>query len=153
MKGPSWITRPSILPLGARIFLIVLLAALAGTTIFVEIDPAWLKWFVCLSSVVCLFVVSLGRVRKKDEPEEKDESEIMEIARSAIRTEATRLEAKRNNLEKILMAYGEWMEFPDFQKLQTIDWQDDDDPMRFHDKMDDLLTTRRRHLVVGRFDA
>ena len=36
---------------------------------------------------------------------------------------------------------------------ETIDWQDDDDPMRFHDKMDDLLTTRRRHLVVGRFDA
>ena len=36
---------------------------------------------------------------------------------------------------------------------ETIDWQDEDDPMRFHDKMDDLLTTRRRHLVVGRFDA
>ncbi|MAS96183.1 MAG: hypothetical protein CMO55_23520 [Verrucomicrobiales bacterium] len=151
MKGPSWITRPSILPLGARIFLIVLLAALAGTTIFVEIDPAWLKWFVCLSSVVCLFVVSLGRVRKKDEPEEKDESEIMEIARSAIRTEATRLEAKRNNLEKILMAYGEWMEFPDFQKLQTIDWQDE-----AHVQMDErvaALLDNEADLMLQRFSA
>lgn len=151
MKGPSWITRPSILPLGARIFLIVLLAALASTTIFVEIDPAWLKWFVCLSSVVCLFVVSLGRVRKKDEPEEKDESEIMEIARSAIRTEATRLEAKRNNLEKILMAYGEWMEFPDFQKLQTIDWQDE-----AHVQMDErvaALLDDEADLMLQRFSA
>ena len=36
---------------------------------------------------------------------------------------------------------------------ETIDWQDDDDPLRCHYKMEDPLSTRRRHLMVGRFDA
>lgn len=151
MKGPSWITRPSILPLGARIFLVVLLAGLSGTAIFVEIQPVWLKWFVCLGGFAGLFVASLGRTRKKEEPEEPSESELMEIARSAIRTEASRLDSKRNGLEKVLMAYGEWMEFPDFQKLQTIDWKDE-----AHLRMDErvaALLDDEADLMLQRFSS
>ena len=36
---------------------------------------------------------------------------------------------------------------------ETVDWHDDEDPMRFHDNVMDALTTRRIDLVVERFDA
>ena len=36
---------------------------------------------------------------------------------------------------------------------EVVEWRDDDDPKRFHDKVTDALTTKRRHLEVERFDA
>ena len=36
---------------------------------------------------------------------------------------------------------------------EVVEWRDDDDPMRFHDKVADALTTRRRDLLVERFNA
>lgn len=50
------------------------------------------------------------------------EEELIEVARLAIKNEAERLDAKRAELETVLMAYGEWMEFPDFDELRNIEW-------------------------------
>ena len=36
---------------------------------------------------------------------------------------------------------------------EVVEWSDDYDPMRFHDKVVDALTTRRRDLLVERFNA
>jgi len=36
---------------------------------------------------------------------------------------------------------------------EVVGWRDDDDPKRFHDKVTDALTTKRRHLEVERFDV
>ena len=36
---------------------------------------------------------------------------------------------------------------------EVVGWSDDYDPMRFHDKVADALTTRRRDLVVEIFNA
>ncbi len=44
------------------------------------------------------------------------------VAQEAIRQEAERLDSRRAELERVLMAYGEWMEFPDYQELREVDW-------------------------------
>jgi len=36
---------------------------------------------------------------------------------------------------------------------EVVEWSDDCDPMRFHDKVAEVLTTRRRDLLVESFNA
>lgn len=123
MKGiASWQER-SPLSRGGRGFAAVLFLALGGIAWFAGIEPTWAKWVVLTVAVSGLLTMSLWKAPAKDEV--VSEEEIVEIARRAIKTEATRLDAKRQGLEKVLMAYGEWMEFPDFKTLQTIDWKDE----------------------------
>lgn len=107
-------------PLAALIF-----ALLAGLAFFAGIEPAWAKWtlFVVALSGMLLLLPRKGRAEVS--PEARNDGALVEMAQRAIRSEALRLEQKRRDLEKILMAYGEWMEFPDFQTLQTVDWKDE----------------------------
>ncbi|NLT70337.1 MAG: hypothetical protein GXX91_06545 [Verrucomicrobiaceae bacterium] len=123
MKGIASLKERSPLSRGGRGVAALLFLALGGIACFAGIEPAWAKWVVLAGAVSGLVTVALWKAPAKDEA--VSEEEIVEIARRAIKTEATRLDAKRRGLEKVLMAYGEWMEFPDFQTLQTIDWKDE----------------------------
>lgn len=108
-----------------RVAASLLFATLAILAFAAGIEPAWAKW--TLVAVASAGMLVLG-FRKPGTPREVDiptEEEIVELARRAVRNETSRLEAKRQNLEKILVAYGEWMEFPDFKKLETINWKDE----------------------------
>ena len=76
-------------------------------------------WFFFAVALVGL----LGLVLWKAEDQEvRAEEELIEVARDAIHSEAARLDDKRLELEKRVLAYGEWMEFPDFEELRTADW-------------------------------
>lgn len=123
MKAIASLKERSPLTRGGRGFAALLFLSLGLIAFLAGIEPAWAKWSVVAVAVSGLLTVSLWKAPAPDDT--INEEELVEIARRAIKTEATRLDAKRQGLEKILMAYGEWMEFPDFKTLQTIDWKDE----------------------------
>ncbi|MFP6884803.1 MAG: hypothetical protein VCA40_10240 [Roseibacillus sp.] len=53
---------------------------------------------------------------------EEEAGEALLLAEEAIRQEARRLDSRRAEIGKVLMAYGEWMEFPDFEAIQKVEW-------------------------------
>ena len=53
---------------------------------------------------------------------EEETEEALLLAEEAIRKEARRLDARRAEIGNVLMAYGEWLEFPDFEELQKVEW-------------------------------
>lgn len=108
---------------GGRGAVSLLFLTLAALAFFAGLEPAWLRWTVIGIALFGLIVTSSWRVSTGTS--EAPAEEIIELARQAIKSEAGRLDRKRHELEKILMAYGEWMEFPDFKTLQTIDWKDE----------------------------
>jgi len=126
MKAFASLKERSPLSRGGRGFAALLFFALGGIAFYAGLEPVWAKWAVVAVAVSGLLSISLWKAPAKDAADEVvSEEDIIEIARRAIKTEATRLDAKRQGLEKVLMAYGEWMEFPDFKTLQTIDWKDE----------------------------
>lgn len=149
MKAISSLQERSPLSRGGRGFAALLFLALGIIAFYAGIEPVWAKWVVLAVAVTGLLSLSLWRAPEKDES--VSEEELIEIARRAIKTEATRLDAKRQGLEKVLMAYGEWMEFPDFKTLQTIDWKDE-----AHVALDDRVATLLDHeadLMLQRFSS
>lgn len=149
MKGiTSWQER-SPLSRGGRGFAALLFLTLGGIAWFAGIEPVGAKWAILAVAVSGLLTVSLWKAPDKDDA--VSEEEIVEIARRAIKSEATRLDAKRQGLEKVLTAYGEWMEFPDFKTLQTIDWKDE-----AHTAMDSrvaALLDNEADLMLQRFSS
>ncbi|MEX2580097.1 MAG: hypothetical protein WD342_13650 [Verrucomicrobiales bacterium] len=124
----------------------VFFAILTFTLPFVQIDPDWLRWALFAVAVCGLLVVGFCRAEKGAE-----EETLVQVAQQAIRNEAIRLDSKRRNLEKVLIAYGELMEFPDFEQLQTIDWQDEAH-VGFDKRVADLLDAEA-DLVLQRFSS
>lgn len=100
---------------------------LAGTTltllgilvILEKPDPGWWEW--TLFSIALLGLLGLV-LWKAEDTVTLNEEDLMEVARDAIHAEAERLDSKRLELEKRIMAYGEWMEFPNFDELRDGDW-------------------------------
>ena len=123
MKFTEQLRQQSRLSLGGRYLAVILFALLIAGILVAKSDPAWLSWLMASFAAVG-FAVTLSW-NKKEEPKESEEEDLAEIARQAIRNEATRLEKKRHELEKVLIAYGEWMELPDYKMLQTINWQNE----------------------------
>lgn len=104
---------------GGRLIAVIALGIICISSIFV-FDT--LGWIACLwfgASLVGALALLFWRA---EEDEILDEDEIVEIAQSAMRSEAERLSSKKDELERVLMAYGEWMEFPDFDELRDINW-------------------------------
>ncbi|MDF1657175.1 MAG: hypothetical protein P1U58_06155 [Verrucomicrobiales bacterium] len=133
---------------GGRLLAGLGFATIAGAVFFAEIDPHWMKWLVWLVTLAGLMVITFWKA-----PEEttRDEDDLIEVARQAIKSEANRLDNKRADLEKVLMSYGEWMEFPDYQMLQTIDWADEN-----HAVMDEkvaALLDSEADLMLQRFSS
>ena len=123
MKFTEQLKQQSRLSLGGQYLAVILFALLIAGMLVAKSDPAWLSWLIA-SFAAAGFAVTLSW-NKKEGPKESEEEELAEIARQAIRNEATRLEKKRHELEKVLIAYGEWMELPDYKMLQTINWQNE----------------------------
>ncbi|NNC87757.1 MAG: hypothetical protein HKN82_04765 [Akkermansiaceae bacterium] len=72
-------------------------------------------------AVAFLGVVALAAWKTHDSTG-REEDHLLEVTEQAIRNEADRLEARRSEIEKVLMAYAEWMEFPDFNELRDVEW-------------------------------
>ncbi|MEC9055205.1 MAG: hypothetical protein VX633_07850, partial [Verrucomicrobiota bacterium] len=53
---------------------------------------------------------------------EEEAGEALLLTEDAIRREAKRLDSRRAEISKVLMAYGEWLEFPDFEELHKVEW-------------------------------
>ena len=53
---------------------------------------------------------------------EEEAGEALLLTEDAIRREAKRLDSRRAEIGKVLMAYGEWLEFPDFEELRKVEW-------------------------------
>lgn len=121
MKVSEQLRQQSRLSLGGRNLAVLLFALLAAGIVIAAPEPGWLKWLLA-SLATSGFIVTLTW-NKHEESGENEEEDLTEIAQQAIRKEASRLEKKRHELEQVLMAYGEWMEFPDYEHLQAIDWQ------------------------------
>lgn len=136
---------------GARLLAGLLFAALATLAIFAGIEPVWTKWAVFSVSLSGLIAVVCWRSPQPPGDGRNGDEELVEIARRAIRGEADRLDAKRRDLERVLMAYGEWMEFPDFKTLNATDWKDE-----AHLRMDARVAELIDHesdLVLQRFSS
>lgn len=80
--------------------------------------------------------------------EAQEAEEGLRVAEEAIKREAERLDARRAEIEKVLLAYGEWMEFPDFEQLRNVEWATPEKSERdaevaalLHDEADRLLQT------------
>lgn len=147
---PIWQAR-SRLTRGARFAGGLCFTLLATVTLLAGIEPVWAKWLIFLVSLSGLLVLSFWRLPQAPAEESATNEDLVEIARNAIRSETSRLDAKRQDLEKILMTYGEWMEFPDFKALQTIDWKDEAH-LRMDSRVAELID-RESDLLLQRFSS
>lgn len=95
------------------------LSAIGVGVILASDSPGWTEWG--LFSIALIGLLGLVFWKADDDPK-VTEDRLIEVAREAIHAEAARLDSKRVDLEKRLMAYGEWMEFPDFDELRQGDW-------------------------------
>ncbi len=138
----------SYLSKNGRLVVGLIFAALTFTIPFVRIEPEWVRWSMFAASIVGFIVAGFW---KSQTPEENEEETLVEVAKQAIRNEAGRLDSKRRNLEKVLMAYGEMVEFPDYKELKTIDWKDEEHQL-FDHRVADLLDNEA-DLMLQRFSA
>ena len=76
-------------------------------------------WLLFGQALVGLLFLSLP---VSEDAEERKSEEAFRVAEDAIRREAKRLDSRRAEIEKVLMAYGEWMEFPNFDEIHDVDW-------------------------------
>ncbi|MEM7699650.1 MAG: hypothetical protein AAF236_14730 [Verrucomicrobiota bacterium] len=111
--GAIWVSILGLLVIGTGIW-------------FVEVEPEWARWVVSSVAGFCVMVALLWRKVSGETEDEEEQIELVEMARDALRSESKRLETKRRKLEAVVSAYGEWMEFPDFDELQSVDWQAED---------------------------
>ena len=116
--GMSWqkrvlVTRGAVVAVQAAL----LVLGIAAFTMREELGTAtWLFALLPLGGIlVTAFWMAGGTA-------EEGGNEALRIAEEAIRREGKRLDARRADIEKVLMAYGEWMEFPDFEEIHRVDW-------------------------------
>ncbi len=116
---PLELTKRSHLSRGGRFGVGVALALLGVGAMVAEIEPKWMSWVFLSIAVLGIMVLSFWKSEDKEELAEED---IIEVTKNAIRAEAERMDSKRLKLENVLMAYGELMEYPDFDSLQKEEW-------------------------------
>ncbi|MDF1752368.1 MAG: hypothetical protein P1U89_06325 [Verrucomicrobiales bacterium] len=120
MKFQLEVGKRSQLSRGGSLLAGLIFLSLGIASIFVDINPTWVRWVFCLVNFAGLGVLVLWTTSAREEIAEED---LIEIARQSIQTEAERLDGKRLELERVLMSYGEWMEFPEFGKVEKIEWK------------------------------
>ena len=104
---------------GATIVAGTTLALLAFGAFYARNELGSLTWMFCGVALAGLTALVVWRPQEEASSAEDD---TLTIAQEAIRQEADRLDSRRAELEKVLMAYGEWMEFPDYHELHEVDW-------------------------------
>ncbi|MCB1207176.1 MAG: hypothetical protein KDN18_23190 [Verrucomicrobiae bacterium] len=151
MKDEGLLNARSRLTRGARLAASLGFLTLACLALIAGIEPAWAKWTVFSVSLSGLTVIVIWRTPAARSASGETDADLVEVARLAVRAEAERLDSKRRDLEKVLMAYGEWMEFPDFKVLQETNWKDE-----AHVAMDSRvaeLIEREADLALQRFSS
>ncbi len=119
---------PALIPLQYRITLILFLAVIAVIVSLARIEPAWAKRVmdgVCAGGILYLIILNpivafFTRLNHGG----------LELRLETITTEQNGLEEQRSQVERVLMAYGELQEFPDFVKLSSYSWQNRSDRER-----------------------
>lgn len=106
---------------GGRLLAGIAFVLLGIGSVLASRELGWAGWL--FLGVALVGLLSLVLWKAEDKQELKDE-ELIEVAREAIHGEAARLDRKRLELEKRVLAYGEWMEFPDFEELRQADWRE-----------------------------
>lgn len=109
----SKVTRGAIIAAQVSFFVLLI------TSFFLRDDLGAATWLFALVSLVGILCLATWQVAR---PEREDADELLRVAQEAIKREAKRLDARRADIEKVLMAYGEWMEFPNYDELHNIDW-------------------------------
>lgn len=104
---------------GGRFFAGVALALIGVGSVLASPEPGLAEW--SFFAIALAGLLGLAFWKAEDNPN-LGEEDLVEVARDAIRAESARLDQKRVELEKRLMAYAEWMEFPDFDELREGDW-------------------------------
>ena len=105
-KGAVLISQGALLLVGVVAY--VMHAQLGGA--------AWVIALVSLAGILASLFWITGRGA------EEETREALRLTEEAIRQEAKRLDSRRAEIGKVLMAYGEWMEFPDFEELHRVEW-------------------------------
>ena len=105
-KGAVLISQGALLLVGVVAY--VMHAQLGGA--------AWVIALVSLAGILASLFWITGRGA------EEETGEALRLTEEAIRQEAKRLDSRRAEIGKVLMAYGEWMEFPDFEELHRVEW-------------------------------
>lgn len=114
----SWRRRAAVTRgglLGARVALLVVMIA----TVVMRGELGAATWVFAGAGLAGLLLLA---GRRSDEDEARDVDQAFRVAEEAIRREAKRLDSRRAEIEKVLLAYGEWMEFPDYEELRTVEW-------------------------------
>ena len=106
---------------GGRLLAGIAFVLLGIGSVLASRELGWAGWL--FLGVALVGLLSLVLWKAEDKQELRDE-ELIEVAREAIHGEAARLDRKRLELEKRVLAYGEWMEFPDFEELRQADWRE-----------------------------
>lgn len=140
--------RRSLLSRGGRVAAGLLFLLLGAVAFFVNFDPAWFLW-VHLGLCLAGFLVIL--FWKSAVSEQSEEEQVLEVVRQALHHEGERLDKKRIELEKVLMSYGEWREFPDFEKLQNLDWRNETHAR--HDEQVAEIVEREAQEMLERFSS
>ncbi|MCH2064649.1 MAG: hypothetical protein MK194_13070 [Roseibacillus sp.] len=105
-KGAVWVSQGALMALGI-------------TAYFMREQLGFATWVFMLVSLAGI-LVSLFWLTGPAAEEEAEEALL--LAEEAIRKEAKRLDSRRAEIGNVLMAYGEWLEFPDFDELQKVEW-------------------------------
>jgi len=150
MNAAASLASRSRLSRGGRWVAAALFTVLGVGILLAAPDPGGLEWSLFAVAMLGLVTVIFWRASGKQEEDER-ERELVETARAAIQGEARRLDSKRQDLEKVLIAYGEWMEFPDYAKLQETDWRSEAH-VEFDDRVASLLDDEA-DLVIQRFSS
>ncbi len=112
---------------GGRLLGAVALVGLgAGTAVrWEQLGPA--AWFFAMAVSVGIAGLLMWRSKEREGSEELfiggiSEAELIETARAAIELEVRSLDGKRLDFAKVVMAYSEFMEYPDFEMLEQTNW-------------------------------
>ena len=92
---------------------------LALESIFLRDDLGAFAWLLVMVGFAGFMALTLW---KSKESEARAVEEAYLVAVESIRREAERLDSRRTEIEQVLMADGEWMEFPDYREISEVDW-------------------------------
>lgn len=96
---------------------LVLMVGLAG---FFSHTLGWVLWVIL--GLGCVGLAGLLSWKSTDEGPEGLQESLIRAAREAMEKEMETIDQKRREFAKMVMAYGEWLEFPNFEELKAQDW-------------------------------
>ncbi len=99
----------------------VVLVLVAAESITLYPELGWKAAVIFVMSLGALLTLFLWRTSEEEETTSQTQAMIDE-ARETIRNEMEVLEERREEMGKLLMTYGELMEFPDLDKLKELEW-------------------------------